>query len=282
MDKPLVSIIIPTYNDSEYLAESINSALAQTYENIEIIVINDGSTRSQDDYFFSQFGKTYNNPKINLIFKENQGLAKARNTGIEASKGEFFLPLDADDKIDPTMVEKTLAEIQKNEKLGVVYTDQKFFGEEDRLMPMKDFDLIEELVQNHVSVCSLIRKKVWEDVKAKNQFGYNPNMKFGYEDWDFWISVSETNWDFQCLHQPLFHYRKRKNSMSKETLTKNDELFSQIVENHPELYKNNHQILLKRLQSLYREKLAYSIQLESETHDLGWLIKRTTKELTKL
>ena len=87
--KPLVSIIIPTYNDAKYILQAVNSALAQTYKNIEIIVVDDGSTDNTKELL--------KNLKINYIFQENKGLSGARNTGMKLARGKYIALLDADD-----------------------------------------------------------------------------------------------------------------------------------------------------------------------------------------
>lgn len=99
-----VSIIIPCYNQAEYVGESIESALKQTYENLEIVCINDGSTDNSSEVI-----KSYAEKYKNIVFldeKTNRGVCCARNMAIAASSGEYILPLDADDKIEPQYVEK--------------------------------------------------------------------------------------------------------------------------------------------------------------------------------
>ncbi len=106
---PLVSIIIPVYNGSNYVAEAIDSALAQTYQNIEIIVVNDGS---KDDGATEKIALSYGD-KIRYFYKENGGVSSALNLGIEKMQGEYFSWLSHDDMYAPRKIESQIEEIKK-------------------------------------------------------------------------------------------------------------------------------------------------------------------------
>lgn len=274
-DATLVSIIIPSYNDTKYLVDALSSSLNQSYLNTEIIVVNDGSNKPEDIEFF----KNYSNPKVKVINKKNEGLAMARNTAIAESKGEFFVPLDADDMISTDFISKTVRLAQENELIAVVYTDQEWFGDEALTMPMKEYNFVDLLSQNHISVCSLVRRSAYDEVKKRNGVGYNPNMKFGYEDWDFWISIGETGSEFKCIHEPLFKYRRRGDSMSSNTIRNHDYLIKQMIENHPETFSKHHKEVILKLQSLFKEREIYSKSLERDTKDGTWLIKKFFKNI---
>ena len=101
IDKPLISIIIPCYNDAKYIEQSVNSALNQTYSNKEVIVVDDGSNVET-----KQILKKLEPKLIKLITQENKGQSTARNVGINAAKGEYILTLDSDDYFEPTFLEK--------------------------------------------------------------------------------------------------------------------------------------------------------------------------------
>lgn len=119
--KPLVSIIIPVYNGSNFLSQAIDSALSQTYDNIEIIVINDGSN---DNGLTEQIALSYND-KIRYFFKENGGVASALNFGIKKMKGEFFSWLSHDDLYLPkkTELQINLLRAYDQEHLPIIYSD---------------------------------------------------------------------------------------------------------------------------------------------------------------
>lgn len=272
-NKPLVSIVIPCYNQGQYVLETIDSALAQNYENIEIILINDGST----DQLTNNFFKSYSNPEVKTIITQNNGLAKARNLGFEESKGDFIIPLDSDDKLAPEFVSKTLAIALKDKKVGVVYTDQMHFGAETKVLKMMEFDPIEILSVNHVSVCSLIRREAYEAARKSNGVGYNPNMKFGYEDWDLWINISKNNWEFRCVHEPLFLYRRHKISMASTAKGKHNFLIDTLVNNHKELYVKYAPEVVSSLQTKLNEKEMYIKDINKDISNKKWLLKRLFK-----
>lgn len=114
MDKPLVSVIVPVYNVEKYLDECVRSIMNQTYQNLEILLIDDGSTdRSPEmcDTYARQ------DSRVKVIHQHNQGLSAARNTGMNSMKGEYFGFVDSDDYIEPTMYEKLLAPMNEGVRM---------------------------------------------------------------------------------------------------------------------------------------------------------------------
>jgi glycosyltransferase involved in cell wall biosynthesis len=225
---PKISVIIPCYNYGQYIEEAIDSVLASTFNDYEIIVINDGSTDLQTIKILGQLNK----PKTRVINQANQGLSIARNNGIKVSRGQYFLPLDADDTIEPTFLEKAYWILETNPNLGYVYPYVQLFGDEDWVwQTMEEYNYYKLLFDNHIAVCSLVRKKAWEEVG-----GYNPNMIYGYEDWEFWINLGKHGWYGQNIAEPLFNHRKHGVTMTKTAFKKRTLLIKQIKKNHPEIY----------------------------------------------
>lgn len=192
MDK--VSIVIPCYNQAHFLSDAVRSAQAQAYSNKEIIVVNDGSTDNTSDV-----ARQYD---VILIEQENQGLAAARNTGIKASSGEWILPLDADDKIHPDFISKTI------DKSDIVATWTETFGNEHRWWKFgRDHPLHSDFLKmNQVPYCCLYRKEIWRKIG-----GYDESMRDGYEDWDFWIRATREGYKVRRVMEFLFHYRRGGN-----------------------------------------------------------------------
>ena len=178
-----VSIIIPCYNNAEYVGEAIESALNQTYENTEIVIVNDGSTDNSSEVI-----KKYADKYKNIMFfdnEKNNGVVYARNMAIEACRGEYILPLDADDIIDETYVEKAVDVLNNNPDISIVYCyGSEMFGEPKRNYP--EYNKLGIMYQNMIFVTAMYRKSDWEEVG-----GYSETMKEGYEDWDFWLSFVE-------------------------------------------------------------------------------------------
>ena len=116
---PLVSLLIPCYNQARFLGDALDSALAQDYDSVEIIVVNDGST----DDFVERIKRYQTSPQIKVITQENRGLPAARNRGIRESAGAYLKFLDADDWLAPTVVSKQVAAFVQDPTLGLVYCD---------------------------------------------------------------------------------------------------------------------------------------------------------------
>ena len=228
---PLVSVVIPCYKQAHFLEEAVDSVVAQTFSDWEIIIVNDGSPDNTSEVARSLISK-HAGKGIQLVEKPNGGLPGARNAGIRAAHGKYILPLDADDKIKPTMLAKLVPVLDAHPKVGFAYTHIRHFGALDTEYPLPDFDRATLIAKDNIAcVCSLFRKSAWEEVG-----GYNEAMREGYEDWDFWIGCVEHGWAGYCLHEPLFLYRKSGQSMLTDANQKRERLIAQIVLNHPKLY----------------------------------------------
>lgn len=226
--KPLVSIIIPCFNDGGYLNEAIQSCLNQTYTNFEIIIINDCST----DEKTIKILKEIITPKTTVIhLNENKGVAASRNIGITAANGIFVLPLDSDDTIEPSYLERTVEYLEVNPHIGFVSTGVRHFGEQVGDYIPDPFSIKKLLYHNLYVVTSLFRRKAWEEVG-----GYNEKMLIGYEDWDFWISLAKKGWQGATIPEILFNYRVKKNSRLETAKKNHYTLLTYIIENHKELY----------------------------------------------
>jgi len=210
-----VSIIVPLHNLAEFVPETIESALEQTYKDIEVIVVDDCSTDNSVQVVKSMLRHDNRIRLIELI--PNVGLPAARNAGIAASSGEFILPLDADDKIDAKYLEKTLPLM--TEGVGVVSTWMAIFGHRPEMTghPGSGYPIIratrEQILNgNCMPVCSLIRRQTLDDVG-----GYPEEMRAGSEDWCLWaFIICQAKWRVQVLPEYLFYYRTRPGSMSRQ------------------------------------------------------------------
>jgi glycosyltransferase involved in cell wall biosynthesis len=224
---PLVTILIPCYNYGEYVEQTIRSATDQTHQNIEILVLDDGSTDPET----LRVLREHSWPKTRVVRHDNMGLAATRNRGFELARGSFVLPVDADDILMPQMVEKALEVMADNLSTGWVYTDIRFIGDVNGVHKQEDYNFALELTNNHSSVCALIRKQAWLDAG-----GYNPNMDKGYEDWNFWVSCSAAGWHGKVLDAAYFGYRLHGVSMYTESLKNHQYLVSRLRNNHPLLF----------------------------------------------
>ncbi|MBO5674433.1 MAG: glycosyltransferase family 2 protein [Paludibacteraceae bacterium] len=226
----LVSIIVPCFNQAEYLAETLDSVLAQTYPHWECIIVNDGSPDNTEEIAIK-----YCNSDNRFIYyyKNNGGLADTRNYGIRRSHGKYILPLDSDDKIASTYLEKAVKCHIENPQLKLVYTKVMHFGviEGECNMPKYNYDRL--LHMNHI-VCTCMYKR--EDYDKT--IGYNPNMIYGLEDWDFLISLLDPNDLVIQIDEPLFFYRQKECSMITQLKPKQNEMRLRIIHNHLDVYQD--------------------------------------------
>jgi glycosyltransferase involved in cell wall biosynthesis len=209
---PKVSIIIPAYNAMQYLPETMASVLSQTYQDFEIVLVNDGSSDSIQEWV-----KTQTISQLRLISQENRGLAGARNTGIREAKGTYIALLDADDLWEPTKLEKQVQVLDLDEEAALVYTWLALIDEQGTLTG-RCYKRCEEgnvwktmLTANLVGCGSvpLIRRTVLDEV------GYfDENLKSFVEDWDLWMRMAHQH-SFRVVKETLVYYRQRGDSASK-------------------------------------------------------------------
>jgi len=239
-----VSVIMPCYNDGAYLQEAIDSVKAQTYENVELIIINDGS----DDLATCEILKSVAEADrlVRLIATDHIRPAAARNAGIEAASGKYILPLDADDKIDPSYIEKAVQVMESNEKIGAVYCYADLFGERSGRWDLPTYSFDKMLLDNIVFVTALFRKDDWRKVG-----GFSTKMHHGMEDYDFWLSTLELGYEIHQIPEVLFHYRIKPTSRTTEFMTNPNvvrDTYLEIYKNHPQLYekyKDEYAIVLR-------------------------------------
>lgn len=234
-----VTVVIPCYNQGQFVEDAVASIRAQTFQDIEIIIVNDGST---DDYT-RQLLQGYEKVQIQVLNTSNQGLASARNNGIRVAQGKYILPLDADDRIYPTYVEQAVRLLDTREGLGVVYCEAELFGAVETKWQLPKFSLSEMLLDNVIFCSALFRKSDWEAVG-----GYDPGMVYGWEDYDFWLSLIELGREVYQIPEILFSYRVASDSMvrSKERWQK-VAMLKRIFERHEKLFADNIEVWINSL-----------------------------------
>lgn len=260
---PKISIIIPCYNQGKYIEEAIESVKRQTFRYWEIIIVNDGST----DKLTNKLLPKLVDRKIRLIKTKNHGLAQARNNGIKLAQGKYILPLDADDKINRQYLQSAYNVLEKNKKVSVVYGNGIFFGDKNSRLATDDFDPKKMLSRNLLFCSAVFYKKDWQKVK-----GYNKNMKYGFEDWDLWLSFMEQGKKFYKLDETVFLYRWRSESMLN-SMTEKKKLAMRV-----QLFKNHQQLYLDHLEDFFANVDFDNIR-QSRSYILGKKITNFAKWL---
>lgn len=243
--KEKVSIVIPCYNDHQFVEEAVNSANEQTYVNKELILIDDGSD-SQTKKILKKLQS-----KVDLMLvTENNGLATARNIGIENSKGKYILVWDSDDYFEESFCEKAVSIFQNSTDVKLV-TSRAYRFDENRTIDIhvpRGGTLREFLFANAAMGSTMFLKKEWE--KAG---GYDARMRQGYEDWEFYIRLLAKGGRAEVIEEPLFFYRQKSSSLRKKANEKRYELWSYIFKKNRDLYIEHFDLytdfLLKSLQN---------------------------------
>lgn len=230
---PKVSVIVPCYNQEDFVEDTLESIRRQSYKNIECIIINDGSSDGSLNRIIQFCSK---DSRFSYIDKNNEGVAVARNTGISHSSGKYILPVDADDIIAEDYIKECVTVLESHPEIKVVYCRAQKFGEVNYEWILPPYSLETELCRNCI-FCSAMFKK---DDFDKSQ-GYNPNMKEGFEDWDFWISFLGHGEKVYKIDKILFYYRIKKISRNNSfNLEARKRLRRQMWENNKEVFSRNY------------------------------------------
>lgn len=201
-----VSVIIPCFNDGEFIKEAIASVEACPDPIYEIIVVNDGSK----DAFTLNVLSDLRSKGYKVIDQQNRGPSAARNTGIRAAQGEYILPVDSDCRIRPTYINRGIEILDRYPDVAVVYANVEFFGEETGVREVPDLNLSWLVNHNYIDNCAVFRKSVWKECGH-----YDEKMPFfGFEDWDLWLSIAKRKHKFYHVQEVLFEYRVRPVSVS--------------------------------------------------------------------
>ncbi|MEG4838547.1 glycosyltransferase [Microcoleus sp. B9-D4] len=230
--RPLISVIIPCYNQAHFLSQAVTSVINQTYKNWEIIIVNDGSL---DTTSTAAKNLIATNPQhqIRLIEQANQGISMARNTGIASANGQYIMPLDGDDILSPNAL-MCLLEICLKSKVPCIAfgSYQLFGGNENHTIPSYDLYSPKNIKQsNMICTSSLYHKSVWNLVN-----GYKAEMKEGYEDWEFWVNCHKHSIPFLGTREIVLNYRRVHGSRNEKAQSYHHKLVAQIVSYNPEIY----------------------------------------------
>ena len=267
MTSNLISIIVPCFNQAEFLDEALQSVIDQKYENWECIIVNDGSSDNTADISKLWCNK---DARFNYIEKENGGLCAARNTGIEMASGEYILPLDADDKISSNYIMLAVREFQKDNALKVIYCRGQKFGIEDGMLSLTPFSLY-NLSRNCMIFCSAVfRKEDWDRIG-----GYDVNMKYGWEDWEFWISLLKNGGGVKRIEKVCFYYRIKKVSMLKSVTSEQGKYLTDYMSiKHADFFVRYYGSFFELTDKLKKAEIDFNQKINSEKFILNIFSKK--------
>jgi len=231
---PIVSVIIPCFNNSSTIVETILSVYSQSLQSFEIILVNDGSTDPSYELVAS-FKEEHSKDNLHLLSQENKGPSSARNNGASIAKGKYLLFLDADDKIHPTYLEKSVRLLENDESLHIVYCEADYFDGVNKRWRLPSYSKTALLLENSIFISAIIRKKTFDEAGQ-----FDETLQYN-EDWDLWIRITSIIEEKSVykINEPLFYYRKNRdeNSLTDNRTEKEEKARLQIYLKHYELYK---------------------------------------------
>jgi len=221
MEKPTITVIIPVYNYGQYLDEAIQSVLDQSVKPHEIIVVSDGAIDNS-----VEIARKY---PVTIIEKENGGLASARNAGIKASTGKYFMSFDSDDIMRPDCLKEhlKLADDTSIVTCGLMAFQSENYTARPRVATV---DIL--LKTNCIYSNTLCPKKAWEEVGG---FDESETMKLGWEDREFWLRVLGAGYTSKVSAYVALLWRRHNKSMSTTTADPNHAILQEYIYN-----KNKH------------------------------------------
>jgi glycosyltransferase involved in cell wall biosynthesis len=230
-DRVAVSVVIPCYNSAAFLQETVESVLIQTMRQVEVVFVDDGSSDGTLGVI-EQLIASHRDRQLTVFSQVNAGVGAARNRGIAIARGQYVLPLDADDLIAPTMLERCARILDSQPQTGLVFTDRQDFGDITGVWVAGHFELERLKYFNQISYCSMFRREIWETIG-----GYRVNAS-GFTDWDFWVAAAARRVRGYHLPSPLLQHRRRADSHLGSIIDDYERLYATIIVNNQEVYSD--------------------------------------------
>ncbi|MHA6523065.1 glycosyltransferase [Tessaracoccus sp. G1721] len=246
---PLVSVVMPCYNTGHVLDETMASIAAQEYRNIEVIIVDDGST---DPVTLERLRYWEERGAATVIHQDNHGPGHALNRALEAAQGVYFLNL-GDDLIEPPYVREAVAEMERDPSLGIVYCHADFFGSESGPWRLQEFSMQTQLLNNLIFATALMRRADWAAVG-----GYDEVMK-GREDHDFNLRVLSLGRRVHRLDGVYFHYRRGRPSVNANLHHPDNralfiDAYARMFRTNTELYREHAEAFMREIFSFVDER----------------------------
>lgn len=257
INKPIVSIIVPVYNAEKYLKECINSIVEQTYENLEIILVNDGSLDSSGCICDDFAAKDH---RIKVIHMENAGVSSARNTGIRIANGKYIMFVDADDKITAECVDILVKAIEQHDvdiAFGKSFTSDYSKGGTEEVIVWQDDEALRECLRYRISTFSVWAKLYRKDLIGLTEFSTNIKVN---EDALFLFELCCKKPKILNISDEIYYYRPNENSVSRsrysdkfeDILAVADRKYQIVKDNFPDLIHLANNTLLKARMNLLK------------------------------
>ncbi|SHI12100.1 Glycosyl transferase family 2 [Clostridium collagenovorans DSM 3089] len=208
--KGLVSIIIPSFNGEKFITQTIDNCINQDYKNIEIIVIDDGSTDNTKQILTPYIDKNL----INYIYQSNKGLPGARNTGLNVATGEFVQFLDADDLLDKNKIFSQVMYLNNNPNIFGVYCKSKYFKNSiNEIFQVLDIHYDDNMYKKLLDVNFFTVHSI---LIRNTEFRFDETLK-SLEDWDFWLTLTYNNKLINYIDESCCYVRVHGNNMCKNS-----------------------------------------------------------------
>jgi GT2 family glycosyltransferase len=260
MDAPAkISVVVTCYNLGHYLDEAVDSVLTQTFQDFEIVIVDDGSTDPQTVRLLSD----YRRPRTRVVHIENRGLPGARNEGVRQTRGPYVCLLDADDRLEASYFEKAVAVLDRDPAIAFVSHWLRTFGDEEWEWKPESPDFPALLDRNSINGAALVRREALVAVGL-----FDESMRSGCEDWDLWISMVERGLRGTILPEVLFFYRRRPDSMSRLMMQGDTHvgLYRYLIEKHRDSFAANvvELVLRRQVEKMTVLREAHDLELDCQ------------------
>jgi len=301
MSNPTVSVVMPVYNTAKYVQEAVESVLAQTFADFELLIIDDAGTDQS-----IELCRQYDDPRIRIISQNNRGLAGARNTGIRNAKGQFIGLLDSDDLWESDKLERHVAHLRKSPNVGVSYAASRMIDDDGQLLrtvqrpKLRNVGARDVFLRNPIGNGSapIIRKVVFNDIAVLNpdreQLDYFDESFRQSEDIECWCRIAlTTRWRFEGLAGSYTRYRINEGGLSANVV-KQFETWSRVRDRVRELdpvfakqwapYAEAYQLryLARRCVRMGEGAMAWSLMSDALSMCPKILLEEPAKTLTSL
>lgn len=256
-----LTVVIPYAGEYEYLEETMESVLAN--DSISQIVVGvdlSRVARTEAEMAWKIWSEKSRKRKIDflIVFSEKPGPAAVRNLAILNATSSIILPVDSDDCIAENYVQNILSLYEFDSlNTGIVYGKAELFGDSKGEWALPEYSIEKIVIENCIYATAGFRKEDWERVG-----GYDEELIYGQEDWDFWLKVIGIGRSVQFIDKTVFYYRIRSNSRS----AKFRGMWEQVIWTYDRVCKNNLPLMSSQIESIYHRRIQLELENRTLTH----------------